>query len=82
MKVVNQEVQDVKDLDDILSASMQKARGIAALINSSASTDEEVTSTEMSWASWALMDLLRDAHEASKQLSEIRFKELTTKHAV
>ena len=46
------------DHEDKLSANLQKASGIAALINLSAVADDDVLKQELEWASWALMDLL------------------------
>lgn len=60
--------QTVNDLHDTLSSSLKKAEGIAALINVTATTDSEVQSHEMEWATWALMDLLRSAREASNDI--------------
>lgn len=58
------------DHEDKLSASLQKASGIAALINLSAVADDDVLDRELEWASWALMDLLAEAREANEQLGK------------
>ena len=58
------------DHEDKLSANLQKASGIAALINLSAVADDDVLKQELEWASWALMDLLAEAREANEQLGK------------
>lgn len=58
------------DHEDKLSANLQKASGIVALINLSAVADDDVLKQELEWASWALMDLLAEAREANEQLGK------------
>ncbi len=58
------------DHEDKLSANLQKASGIAALINLSAVADDDVLDRELEWASWALIDLLAEAREANEQLGK------------
>ena len=55
------------DHEDKLSANLQKASGIAALINLSAVADDDVLKQELEWAS---MDLLAEAREANEQLGK------------
>lgn len=57
------------ELEDKLAASLKKAGGIAALINLSTVADDQVLPKELEWASWALMDFISEAQEASEQLS-------------
>ena len=57
------------ELEDKLTACLKKAGGIAALINLSTVADGEVLPRELEWASWALMDFISDAQEASEKLS-------------
>jgi signal transduction histidine kinase len=64
----NDKIQTANDLHDTLSANLKKAEGIAALINTSATTDSEIQPHEMEWATWALMDLLREAREVSNDI--------------
>ena len=58
------------ELADKLDANLQKASGIAALINLSAVADDDVLDKELEWVSWALMDLIAEAREANEQLGK------------
>lgn len=58
------------DLNDLISANLQKALGITALLNASTNTAQVVTSEEMASATWALEGLLTEAKNAFDALSK------------
>ena len=57
------------DLKDLVQANLQKALGIAALLDASTNTTQVVTSEELASATWALEGFLTEAKSAFDDLA-------------